>query len=249
MSIRIRAVVFALLALVPDVRALTVVTFGDSTTAPRGTLRVYSDWLRSDLQFDGRDIVVHNAGAGGNTTERAKARFDRDVLARKPDLVIILFGINDAAVDVWKDPPATGPRVPPGEYRAHLVTFVRRLRDAGAGVVLMTPNPLAWSETTRRLYAAAPYLPDDPDGFNVLLRDYAAAVREVAREEGCGLVDVFTAFREVEKAPGNLTPDGMHPGEEGHRLIADRLIEHLTSGDPRYSRRPPDLVRDTLPPP
>ena len=37
-----------------------------------------------------------NAGVNGNTMEDMAARFDRDVLAKKPAMVVILGGTNDA---------------------------------------------------------------------------------------------------------------------------------------------------------
>ena len=46
----------------------------------------------------GGDAWIVNAGAGSNTTEHGRRRFQSDVLAHKPALVIIQFGINDAAV-------------------------------------------------------------------------------------------------------------------------------------------------------
>jgi len=112
--------------------------------------------------------------------------------------------------------------------------MTRALKKSGSRVVLLTSNPLSWTETTRRLYAKPPYLPDAPDGFNVILRDYVQTVRDIAREEAVDLVDVFAAFEKQT----NLAPDGIHPGDEGHRIIADLLIDHLSAADPRFSRRP-----------
>ena len=45
-------------------------------------------------------------------------------LGGKPDTVLIQFGINDAAVDVWKNPPADRPRVSLKQYRENLIYFV-----------------------------------------------------------------------------------------------------------------------------
>ena len=39
-------------------------------------------------------------------------------------MIVIQFGINDAAVDVWKKPPATEPRVPLNEYLDNLRTMI-----------------------------------------------------------------------------------------------------------------------------
>lgn len=220
----------------------TIVAFGDSTTAPRGNTEVYATLLSNELSFEGGDVKVINSGIGGNTTSNAKSRFEKDVLAHKPDVVIIQFGINDSAVDVWKKPPATGPRVALETYRTNLTEMVRTLKKNGARVVLMTSNPISWTDPLRKLYSTAPYLLDDPDGMNVLLRGYAEAVRKLAQEEGVGLVDIYTEFKKADQMPkhkpGWLSKDGMHPDDPGHRLVARLLMEHLTSADKRFTRKP-----------
>ena len=216
---------------------LTIVTFGDSVTAKRGSTEVYTALLADELSFNGKDLKVINAGIGGHTTKNGKGRFQKDVLDVNPDLVVIMFGINDAAVDVWKKP-----RVTLADYRKNLTEMIDTLKKQGAQVVLMTSNPIHWVSKTRELYGKPPYEWDDVDGFNVLLRDYVKEVREIAKNEDVGLVDVFAAFEAHDSDPkhkaGSLTPDGMHPGNEGHRMIADLLIKHLVAADKRFAYKP-----------
>ena len=152
-------------------RPLTIVVFGDSTTAARGPLRTFGTLLSEDLPARGIEPTVVNAGVGGNTTVLARKRFEKDVLAHDPDIVTISFGINDSAVDVWKG--ATEPRVDVEQYEANLRYFVQTLRQCGATPILMTPNPLAWTPTLKDTYGKAPYDRDDPEGFNVTLKQYA----------------------------------------------------------------------------
>ncbi len=220
----------------------TIVTFGDSVTATRGRIAIYPKLLANDLSYDGREVKVVNAGIGGHTTKQGKQRFEEDVLKADPDVVVLMFGINDAAVDVWKKPPADKARVSLADYRKNLNEMVQTLKKQGVRVVLMTPNPLYWSATTLKLYDKPPYRPDDDDGFNVVLRDYVAAVREIAKTQDVGLVDVFAAFEaydaESKHKPGSLNPDGMHPGDAGHRIIANLLIEHLAGVDKKFARKP-----------
>lgn len=97
---------FAALVLFAAVaEAQTIVSFGDSVTAPRGDTYVYSAILTADLLFEGKPVTVHNGGIGSSTSAMGLKRFEADVLTIKPDVAIIMFGINDAAIDVWKDPP------------------------------------------------------------------------------------------------------------------------------------------------
>jgi lysophospholipase L1-like esterase len=211
-------------------RELVIVAFGDSTTAPRDEdgVVVYETLLAQALAAKRIPVKVINAGKPSNTTSDARARFEKDVFVHNPDLVIIQFGINDAAVDVWKNPPATQPRVSRSQYEANLRYMVKTLTERGAHVVLMTPNACRWTETTRKYYAKPPYRANDPDGFNIVLSDYAGIVRRVARQEGVPVVDVFAAFQAYGKVAGQsvdgLLVDGMHPNSKGHKLIANLLL-------------------------
>src|SRR5215203_3672451 len=97
-----------------------IVVFGDWTTAPREGLIVYGTLLESALRSQGVWVNVINAGVRGNTTDHAAERFHTDVVSHHPDLVVLQFGINDSAVDVWKHPPATQPRVSLEQYGKNL---------------------------------------------------------------------------------------------------------------------------------
>ncbi len=209
----------------------TLVAFGDSTTAKRGDLKIYAGSLQRELTQQGLPIRVVNAGVGGHNTDHARARFAADVLDHNPDIVVIQFGINDAAVDVWKDPPANKSRVSLERYVENLRHFVSTLKARKVQVILMTPNPLRWTPKMREMYGKPPYLPGEPNGFNIKLQEYAEAVRRMAKSEDVPLIDVYHGFEDYAKTHGNsvddLLLDGIHPNERGHRLVADQLIAEL----------------------
>src|ERR1700679_3680511 len=85
--------------------ASTVVIFGDSTSAPRNDVDIYARQLERSFQDSSPRVAIINAAVPSDTTERARKRFARDVLARHPDVVVIQLGINDSTIDVWKKPP------------------------------------------------------------------------------------------------------------------------------------------------
>lgn len=198
-----------------------IVTFGDSTTATFGPLRIYSRILREEFSKRGVPVQVINAGKKGDHTLYARERFQRDVLDRKPDVVVVQFGINDAMVDVWKEPPATKPRVSLAIYEANLRFFIDSIREIGARPILMTPNPLRWTPMVKGLFGKPPYVVDDEDGINLLLRDYAEKVREISKDEKVPLIDIYAAMESDAK---KVLFDGIHPNAKGHRLVAERLI-------------------------
>lgn len=208
-----------------------IVMFGDSTTAPRpGAVKeVYSVRVEEALPDIGSSLSVHNAGVGGNTTRDARKRFERDVLRHKPKVIVMQFGINDAIVNVWKNPPATEPRVTLAEYLDSMRFMVTTARQQQAKVILMTTNPIRWTPTLKGIYGKPPYNPDAQDGLDSPhLAVYNEALRELAKELKVPIVDVraaYPAFAADHKTSiDGLLLDGMHPNDLGHQLVTELLV-------------------------
>ncbi len=215
----------------------TIVCFGDSTTevAPEHGI-VYQQNLEKELP--GYNIVgkVINSGVSGNTTAAARARFDKDVLAHDPDLVIIQFGLNDSAVDVWKNPPATDSRVLLSDFINNMTYFVQTLKARGAKVVLMTTNGMSWTKTTVSYAHYPPYLPNDRWGLDTILEIYNPAIRDIAKAEDVPLADIYQMYKDYDHVSvqdfNDLLDDGVHPNTAGHRLTTDALIKIIVGGKP-----------------
>ncbi|MHB1079428.1 MAG: GDSL-type esterase/lipase family protein [Prosthecobacter sp.] len=206
-----------------------IVMFGDSTTAPRGSLKVYATRVETMLQSIGSSLGVHNAGIGGNTTRDALKRLQTDVLKYKPRIVVMQFGINDSAVDVWKNPPATEPRVPLAEYLSNLRRMIAAAQQAKAQVILMTTNPLRWTSKLKEMYGKPPYNPAAEDGFDsATLAGYNDALRQLAAELKLPLVDVRAAYPDFaakhQTTIEGMLLDGMHPNDLGQQLVAELLV-------------------------
>jgi lysophospholipase L1-like esterase len=224
--------------------SVRIVTFGDSTTATARDWApeikgVYSDCLPGALAPQGIGTVVINAGIGDTTTRQAVARLDRDVRRHHPDVVVVQFGINDSWIDV--DEGRTKPRLTRVEFRRNLTLIARRLKQDGARVILMTPNPMRWRDAFYiKAFAEHPGLLDVQAvrGIDLLLDLYAEDVRNVAKNESLPLVDVFDAFERYGNIPGQaiddilLAGDGIHPNQAGQRLVcrllAAQIVELLT---------------------
>jgi len=223
----------------PKGKPLRIVALGDSTTATAldwapPIQEVYADCLPRSLAAHGISATVVNAGIGDTTTRDALARLDRDVRHHHPDLVVIQFGINDSWIDV--DQGSTAPRLTRAEYRGNLRKIIGILKSDGAQVVLMTPNPMRWADPYYiKAFEEHPGLLDthSPRGIDGLLDLYAADVREVAQQDKMPLVDVFAAFEDYGKSPGQsiddllLAGDGIHPNQAGQHLVCKLLTERI----------------------
>lgn len=84
-----------------------IVTIGSSTTAGEGNITPYPERLASLLRAAYQDamIAMINKGIGGQEAPVELQRFDTDVIAAKPDLVIWQVGTNA----VWQPPDQNPP--------------------------------------------------------------------------------------------------------------------------------------------
>jgi lysophospholipase L1-like esterase len=84
-----------------------IVAIGSSTTAGEGNIKAYPERLLSFLaaQYPTAAITMVNKGLSGQEAPIELQRFDTDVIAEKPDLVIWQVGTNA----VWQSPDQNPP--------------------------------------------------------------------------------------------------------------------------------------------
>jgi lysophospholipase L1-like esterase len=84
-----------------------IVAIGSSTTAGEGGIKAYPERLLSLLQIEYSNAMptMVNQGIGGQEAPNELRRFDTDVIAEKPDLVIWQVGTNA----VWQGPNQNPP--------------------------------------------------------------------------------------------------------------------------------------------
>jgi lysophospholipase L1-like esterase len=113
-----------------------IVAIGSSTTAGEGNIKPYPPRLKAflDEKYPNARITVANKGKGGEEAPAELKRFDKDVIAEKPDLVIWQVGTNA----VWQKPTDSPP--PPSvdeTTRAIRDGLVRLRQETQADVILM----------------------------------------------------------------------------------------------------------------
>jgi lysophospholipase L1-like esterase len=220
-------------AVVAQLRAgrepVRIVAFGDSITGVyyhTGGRRAWCDLLGIALKrvYPQARLEMINAGISGNTSAAGLARMDRDVLARHPHLVVVMFGMNDAA------------GAPIEQFAANLRTIIGRCRQARAAVVLCTPN---------NVYP-------NPRRPIERLAQFAQTVRDVAREQQVPLADCYRAYDDVLRRDpltwALLMSETIHPSMNGHKLFAEVLAETISGQRVTLADvfAPPDTLRFTL---
>lgn len=189
-----------------------VLFFGDSLTAlaikdknvPEG--KGYVPLVREALKAKGVDVEA--VATGGHKVTDLLKRVEKDVLSRKPSVVVIQIGVNDASAGVT-----------PEQFKAQLDELIGKLEAGGAKVVQCS--------CTCRIegYSAE-------NAMDQKLDKLADVARAIAKERKLPLVDLRKAFLEYWKAnnpenkpKGFLTYDGNHWTEAGHRYVADQMLK------------------------
>jgi lysophospholipase L1-like esterase len=195
-----------------------IIFFGDSLTALAGqeapkkhVTRGYVRIVRETLQKTHKDrtITVDWVATGGHTVPDLLKRVDRDVIAKKPTIVVIQIGCNDAR------------RIPRERFKASLEELIDRLQKANIQVIQCTLTSVG----------------EKHDGTNkddAKLEEFAAIEREVARAKKVPLNDLRKAFvahwkdHNPENRPsGILTYDGNHFNDAGHRFVAEQMLKRF----------------------
>ncbi len=187
---------------------LRIVAFGDSITAGGDAsapkLIFWERWADALRQkYPHATIEAINGATGGDSTVQGLARLSEKVIAQKPNLVLIGFGMNDHNREGY------GVSLP--TFTENLSKLVDRVRtESGAEVVLFSafpPNP-KWHFGSHNMAA------------------YAAATETVAREQRCAFADVYHLWLKLgkHKKPEDLLANNInHPNDYGHWIYFQAL--------------------------
>ena len=139
----------------------------------------------------------------------------------KADVYTIEHGINDWGHGVKIGTPADyASNATNGTFYANYRILVDRIRavNPDAKIVLCTP---------RKGYGFGKYLPpkESMPHHGIHLREYAAAVREIAKMEGFVVADFYANCGEEEELAGLSIDVALHPNDAGYQRMADELIK------------------------
>ena len=174
---------------------------------------VYALQLKKRFKKYSKNIKVEIKGIASNRTYHVYDRLTSDCISLKPDVVIMLIGVNDA----WENyvpekyPPLLRPMEP------HIREIYRRLRTE-------LPN-------TQILYLM-PFLIDAVEEkfpYHKTLDEFREVLKRIALEHGATVLDLQEVFYQAQKSiePEKLAVDGIHPTNLGHKVMADAIEKVL----------------------
>lgn len=195
---------------------MVIVFQGDSITdggrflEPNGIGKGYVAQVKKFLEERYPGTTVYNRGVGGNSSVDLVARWQEDTLSLKPDIVVVMIGVND----IWKKFNKNDP-TSDADYEKNVETVLQASKNQGSKIVLIEPylfyHGLA-SEEWREEYEGK-----------------RKAARKLAEKYADAFIPAQDVFMQMEQVFNwNLmVNDGVHPTAFGVRLLASMCIEAL----------------------
>jgi lysophospholipase L1-like esterase len=182
---------------------LKLVALGDSLTYGWMVKKDYLDFLSEMLaaKYPDGKIEVYNVGIPGDTAEGGLRRLHKHVLDMNPDIVSVQFGLNDMFSGYST-----------AQFEKNMAAIIQQLKqEARCDILLMTSVAI----------------PDPHDDRQAEL--YYSIIIEIARQKQLPVALVH-AYWKKKMAEGYrwdqlVQADQVHPTEEGHRLMAEAIME------------------------
>jgi acyl-CoA thioesterase-1 len=196
---------------------LKIVAIGSSSTAGAGAssdANTYPSRLAAELKsmFPRQFIVVVNRGVNGDEARGMLARFDKEVIAENPDLVLWQVGTNSVLRD---DPIAPAGRL--------IHEGLSRLKAAGTDVILIDPQ-------------FAPKVLAKADAATMV--DLLAQAADVERVDLFRRFAVMRHWRQVSRIPFEVfvSEDELHMNDWSYGCIAKLLAGAIAEAATRSSQ-------------
>lgn len=187
---------------------MRIVALGSSSTQGIGASSpkaCYPVKLQAELQqrFPQNKILVDNLGIGGQLASDMLPRIKKDVIPRKPTLVIWQTGVNDALRFVSVD-----------KFRETVVTGIDLLQRAGIDVVLLDMQYFPKAEKVR----------DFPR--------FLVAMRQIAEQRRIPILQRFAIMKHLvttaQYTPQQLlAEDQFHPNDLSYRCLGRMMADAL----------------------
>jgi len=195
---------------------------GDSITEQKKYSRLMADYFL--LCQPQPNLEAVQFGWSGETSWGFRDRLKNDVLPFKPTVATTCYGMNDGGYTA-----ATPERL--DQYRKATEAIVKLFQEGGVRFIVIGGPGAVDTATFKRI---------KPEVYNDTLAQLTQIAKEVAQQAGVGFADVHSLMIDaMAKAKAKYGqdfpvagPDGVHPGLDGHLVMAYAFLKALgCSGD------------------
>lgn len=186
-----------------------------------------------DRHIDGFNCGTNGASAGGNVLLKG---YEWDVLAKKPNVVTLMYGMNDVGHPLYDESASKDPDIEKKRqwaldgYSRNMTKLAEMFSGAQCRLIFITPTIYDQNGSQARRSAM---------GVDDALEKCALVCRELSTKFGGSLIDFHGPMQQIntEQQKRNpdytlIGPDRIHPGEEGHLLMAYLFL--MAQGVPRF---------------
>ncbi len=221
------------------VSAKRVVILGDSITYDGKWVDFLETWLRLTYPDSTAEILnlglpsetasgLSEAGHAGGAFPRPalNERLDRVLQKTHPDLILACYGMNDGIYFPFSEDRLKS--FQEGIQRLHEKAAHEGIRVIHLTPPIFDPVPLGG----RTLPAGRDTYPQPYEAYNQVLDQYSSWLVG-QRSQGWQVIDVhaamnhFVAERRARDDKFTVSPDGVHPNEQGHWLITREVLKEF----------------------
>ena len=207
-----------------DLKGLTINFLGDSITEGHGTTapdKAFHQIIKEKYDME----YAYNYGLGGtriarqlvpskeNTKSDLTFEMRAEIMERSADAVVVFGGTNDFG---HGDAPFGTPEDDDVyTFCGAVNSLIKKLKSdfPKAKIIFMTP--------IHRITETQPSAPDSK-----ILEDYVGATIEICKMNNIAVIDLFK-INPLDPADTNVVPDGLHPNDAGHSIMAEVIAEEL----------------------
>lgn len=208
-----------------ELKDLKINFLGDSITEGHGTTgedKVFHQIIKREY---GLKSAI-NYGVGGTRIARRGLPSEKtvwdyafdlraEIMDKTADVIVVFGGTNDYG---HGDAPFGDiESCDINTFCGAVNSLIEKLKNIypQAKIVFMTP--------IHRMGETSP-APVSPDGK--LLCDYANAIEIICKNHNVDVIDLFK-INPIDPADSSLVPDGLHPNDEGHKILAKVVAQEL----------------------
>ena len=174
---------------------------------------VYALQAAKQLKKKYKNLKFFYKGIASNRTYHLYDRLTKDCINLKPDVIVMLIGVNDA----WEN-------YVPEQYPSLLRPMEPHIREIYRRINTELPDA--------QLLVLLPFLIDtmpEKKPFHKILDEYREKLCDIAAENNADIIDLQAIFNKKQKEmpPEKLAVDGIHPTNAGHKIIADEVLKVL----------------------